>query len=199
MTPQTRVARLLCLLALSTFVTTPASAGPFPQQRAGYVSVWNVRDVTGCQQIVLQVSRSTEGATGLAASLFVSYDVYDTCQNVSVAFGWGFLPDAGFTLTGGSLTAPGARATFRLTIPANAERFFSEGPVGTIDLTFTPTAARYGRFSGTEQITEASGTVVTDRIAWSEVSATVDGHLLDTVIVAGEATLGSNKSRTRVQ
>ena len=199
MTPQTRVARLLCLLALSTFVTTPASAGPLPQRQEAFATLWDVRDVTGCQQILLRVQRTTEGATASAASLFLIYSIYDQCQNVPVAFGYGTLPEEGFTLSGGSLAAPQAQATLHLTIPPNSERFSSEGPVGTIDLTFTPTAARYGRFSGTEQITEASGTVVTDRVSWAEVSATVDGHLLDAIIVAGEATLGSNKSHTRVQ
>ena len=155
--------------------------------------------MTGCQQILLRVQRTTDTGPSTAAQLFLFYSVYDQCQQQPVAFGWGVIPDAGFTVvTSGPLSSPQARATLRLTVPPNSQWFTSEGPTGTIDLTFTPTTARSARFSGTETTTDTSGTV-TYRIAWSEVSATVDGHLLDAVIVAGEATLGSNKSRTRVQ
>jgi hypothetical protein len=188
MNPQHRITRLLLALTLGTvLVGSPAWAANTMRTQGNFASV-DALDGTGCLNVFLSVSPN--GAT----TAFLIYSVWDVCANVEVAFGVGLIPNAAFRVSNGSISAPKARATLSVTIPPNSAWFFSEGLVGTIDLTFVRTGPYFRSFIGSERLDDAGISIATHG-SWHETSANVNGTVLGVAIAEAGSVIGSSKSR----
>jgi hypothetical protein len=189
MNPQHRITRLLLALTLGTvLVGSPAWAANTTRTQGNFASV-DALDVTGCLNISLSVSRN--GAT----TAFLFYSVWDVCANVEIAFGVGLIPNAAFTVSNASMSAPKTRATLSVTIPTNPDWFISEGPVGTIDLTFVRTGPYFRSFIGSDRLDDA-GISIAAHGSWHETSANVNGTVLGVAIAEAGGVIGSSKQRS---
>jgi hypothetical protein len=188
MNPQHRITRLLLALTLGTvLVGSPAWAANTIRTQGNFASV-DALDGTGCLNVFLSVSAN--GAT----TAFLLYSVWDICANVEVAFGVGLIPDTAFTVSNGSISAPKTRATLSVTIPPNSAWFFSEGLVGTIDLTFVRTGPYFRSVIGNERVDDA-GISIASHGSWQETSANVNGTVLGATIAEAGGVIGSSKQR----
>jgi hypothetical protein len=113
--------------------------------------------------------------------------MFEGCaQPQTVAYGRGYIPDTAFKMTG-------TKAALKLTIAA-IPSFYTEGPTGSIDLTFTPGRSYRQSYSGRQSLTYF------DRVfrspgSWSYVSAQSSGTILTTSVAGVSAGVGESRGR----